>query len=122
MTRTRRKSSKWATQTTSTYYLTEILEYLFEGLFHYFSQECDKSNSGSLEGSEIKHFYDLLTQREEIDVIYGKYAEIEGQMSARDLLNFLLNEQREQASMQDALKLIEKYEVDETGWVHSDAR
>lgn len=77
-------------------------------------KKCDTSNSGSLEGSEIKHFYDLLTQREEIDVIYESYAQTEGQMSARDLLNFLLNEQREQVSMQDALKLIEKYEVDET--------
>uniref|UniRef100_A0A673CNZ3 Phosphoinositide phospholipase C n=1 Tax=Sphaeramia orbicularis TaxID=375764 RepID=A0A673CNZ3_9TELE len=77
-------------------------------------KKCDKSNSGTLEGSEIKHFYDLLTHREEIDVIYGKYAQTEGQMSARDLLNFLLNEQREQVSMQDALKLIEKYELDGT--------
>ncbi|XP_041817003.1 1-phosphatidylinositol 4,5-bisphosphate phosphodiesterase delta-1a isoform X1 [Chelmon rostratus] len=77
-------------------------------------KKCDKSNSGSLEGSEIKHFYNLLTHREEIDVIYGKYAETEGQMSARDLLNFLLNEQREEVSMEDALKLIEKYEVDGT--------
>uniref|UniRef100_A0A4W6DBK4 Phosphoinositide phospholipase C n=1 Tax=Lates calcarifer TaxID=8187 RepID=A0A4W6DBK4_LATCA len=77
-------------------------------------KRCDKSNSGSLEGSEIKHFYDLLTHREEIDVIYGKYAETEGQMSTRDLLNFLLNEQREQASFEDALKLIEKYEMDGT--------
>ncbi|XP_042365972.1 1-phosphatidylinositol 4,5-bisphosphate phosphodiesterase delta-1a isoform X2 [Plectropomus leopardus] len=76
--------------------------------------KCDKSNSGSLEGSEIKHFYDLLTQREEIDVIYESYAQTEGQMSARDVLNFLLNEQREQVTMEDAVKLIEKYEVDET--------
>lgn len=83
------------------------------------AQKCDKSNSGSLEGSEIKHFYNLLTKREEIDVIYESYAQTEGQMSARDLLNFLLNEQREQVSMQDALKLIEKYEVDETGRVKS---
>uniref|UniRef100_A0A665UW92 Phosphoinositide phospholipase C n=1 Tax=Echeneis naucrates TaxID=173247 RepID=A0A665UW92_ECHNA len=75
---------------------------------------CDKSNSGSLEGSEIKHFYGLLTQREEIDVIYGKYAQTEGQMSAKDLLDFLLKEQREQVSMGDVLKLIEKYEIDET--------
>lgn len=72
-----------------------------------------------MEGSEIKHFYDLLTHREEIDVIYGKYAETEGQMSTTDLLNFLLNEQRENASTEDALKLIEKYEVDGTGKVHS---
>ncbi|XP_072306989.1 1-phosphatidylinositol 4,5-bisphosphate phosphodiesterase delta-1a isoform X2 [Eucyclogobius newberryi] len=77
-------------------------------------KQCDKSNSGTLEDMEIKHFYDLLTHREEIDEIYGKHAQTEGQMSAKDLLNFLLNEQREQASMRDALKLIEKYEVDDT--------
>lgn len=34
-------------------------------------------------------------------------------MGGRDLLNFLVNEQREEATMEDALKLIEKYEVDE---------
>lgn len=84
-------------------------------------QKCDKSNSGSLEGPEIKHFYDLLTHREEIDVIYGQYAETDGQMSCKDLLNFLLNEQREDVSMQDALKLIEKYEVDATGTIQSHA-
>ncbi|XP_037312080.2 1-phosphatidylinositol 4,5-bisphosphate phosphodiesterase delta-1a isoform X1 [Pungitius pungitius] len=77
-------------------------------------KKCDESNSGTLEGPEIKLFYDLLTHREEIDVIYGKYAQTEGQMSAGDLLGFLLKEQREQASAEDALKLIEKYEVDQT--------
>ncbi|XP_070708678.1 1-phosphatidylinositol 4,5-bisphosphate phosphodiesterase delta-1a isoform X2 [Pempheris klunzingeri] len=77
-------------------------------------KKCDKSNSDSLEGSEIKHFYNLLTHREEIDVIYGRYAQKEGQMSTRDLLSFLMNEQREQVSTEDALKLIEKYEVDGT--------
>ncbi|KAM4606385.1 1-phosphatidylinositol 4,5-bisphosphate phosphodiesterase delta-1a isoform 2-T2 [Polymixia lowei] len=76
--------------------------------------KCDKSNSGSLEGSEIKHFYDLLTHREEIDVIYANYAQTAGQMSVKDLMNFLLNEQKEQVSMDDALRLIEKYELDET--------
>ncbi|XP_058486582.1 1-phosphatidylinositol 4,5-bisphosphate phosphodiesterase delta-1a isoform X2 [Solea solea] len=77
-------------------------------------KKCDKSNSGTLEGAEIEHFYELLTHREEIDVIYGNYAHTEGQMSANDLLDFLLNEQREQATMNDALKLIEKHEIDET--------
>lgn len=78
-------------------------------------QKCDTSISGTLEGSEIKHFYDLLTHREEIDVIYGKYASTNGQMSSGDLLNFLQNEQRESVSLEYAKKLIEKYEVDETG-------
>ncbi|XP_072234977.1 1-phosphatidylinositol 4,5-bisphosphate phosphodiesterase delta-1a isoform X1 [Leuresthes tenuis] len=75
-------------------------------------KKCDKSNSGSLEGSEIKHFYDLLTHREEIDVIYQTYARTGGQMSDRDLLNFLMNEQREQVTVEAAHKLIEKYEMD----------
>ncbi|XP_045558823.1 1-phosphatidylinositol 4,5-bisphosphate phosphodiesterase delta-1 [Salmo salar] len=76
--------------------------------------KCDTSNSGTLEGSEIKLFYDLLTHREEIDVIYEKHAATGGQMSANDLLNFLLNEQREVATLEDALRLIEKYELDDS--------
>ncbi|KAM4718516.1 1-phosphatidylinositol 4,5-bisphosphate phosphodiesterase delta-1a isoform 2-T2 [Anableps anableps] len=76
-------------------------------------KKCDTSNSGTLEDLEIKEFYDLLTHREEIDVIYKSYAKTEGEMSTRDLLNFLLNEQREQATVESALRLIEKYEVDE---------
>ena len=48
-------------------------------------------------------------------MIYGNSAQTEGEMSAKDLLNFLRNEQREPATMEDAFKLIEKYEVDATG-------
>ncbi|XP_005797944.1 1-phosphatidylinositol 4,5-bisphosphate phosphodiesterase delta-1 isoform X1 [Xiphophorus maculatus] len=76
-------------------------------------KKCDTSNSGTLEDLEIEEFYNHLTKREEVDVIYAKYAETQGEMSAGDLLNFLLNEQREQATMESALKLIEKYELDE---------
>ncbi|XP_014890258.1 1-phosphatidylinositol 4,5-bisphosphate phosphodiesterase delta-1-like isoform X2 [Poecilia latipinna] len=76
-------------------------------------KKCDTSNSGTLEDLEIEEFYSLLTKREEIDVIYAKYAKTEGEMSARDLLDFLLNEQREQATIESALKLIEKHELDE---------
>lgn len=79
-------------------------------------QKCDRSKSGYLEDSEIETFYELLTHREEIDVIYGNYAHTEGQMSVRDLLDFLLNEQRESgATASDALGLMEKYEMDATG-------
>ncbi|XP_041824660.1 1-phosphatidylinositol 4,5-bisphosphate phosphodiesterase delta-1a isoform X2 [Melanotaenia boesemani] len=77
-------------------------------------KKCDTSKSGTLEDDEIKQFYDLLTYREEIDVIYRKYAQTEGQMSTRDFMNFLLNEQREQVTIEHAQKLIEKYEVDGT--------
>ncbi|XP_073686432.1 1-phosphatidylinositol 4,5-bisphosphate phosphodiesterase delta-1a isoform X2 [Garra rufa] len=77
-------------------------------------KKCDTSNSNTLEGSEIKHFYDLLTYREEVNVIYEKYASTNGQMSSADLLNFLHCEQREPVSLDYAQKLIEKYEMDET--------
>ncbi|XP_052403752.1 1-phosphatidylinositol 4,5-bisphosphate phosphodiesterase delta-1 isoform X1 [Carassius gibelio] len=76
-------------------------------------QKCDISKCGYLEGKEIEHFYEILTQREEIDVIYGEYAKTDGLMSAADLLNFLMKEQKEDVSQNDALQLIEKYELDE---------
>lgn len=88
----------------------EVADTYAEELF----AKCDTSHSGALEGSEIKTFYDLLTYREEVDVIYAKYAQTEGQMSSRDLLNFLLNEQREPLKMEDAVRLIDTYELDET--------
>ncbi|XP_036412447.1 1-phosphatidylinositol 4,5-bisphosphate phosphodiesterase delta-1b isoform X3 [Colossoma macropomum] len=77
-------------------------------------EKCDQSKCGSLEGEEIKHFYEILTQREEIDVVYGEYAKTEGLMSAANLLDFLQKEQREQVDLSYAAQLIEKYEVDET--------
>ncbi|XP_059357988.1 1-phosphatidylinositol 4,5-bisphosphate phosphodiesterase delta-1-like isoform X1 [Carassius carassius] len=87
----------------------EVSEVYAEMLF----QKCDASKGGFLEGKEIEHFYEILTQREEINVIYGTYAKTDGLMSAADLLNFLLNEQKEDVSQNDALQLIEKYELDE---------
>lgn len=78
-------------------------------------QECDKSNSGYLDGTEIEHFYELLTNREEIDVIYGEYAKTTGFMSPEDLVEFLTKEQRENATQADAQGIIEKYEPDENG-------
>lgn len=76
-------------------------------------KKCDKSNSGFLAGEEIEHFYDLLTHREEIDVIYGEYAKSTGYMSPENLVEFLMKEQREKASLTDAHKIIESYEPDE---------
>ncbi|XP_026062335.1 1-phosphatidylinositol 4,5-bisphosphate phosphodiesterase delta-1 isoform X1 [Carassius auratus] len=87
----------------------EVSDVYAEMLF----QKCDISKCGYLEGKEIEHFYEILTQREEIDVIYGEYAKTDGLMSAADLLNFLMKEQKEDVSQNDALQLIEKYELDE---------
>lgn len=78
-------------------------------------QKCDQSKTGLLEGKEIKLFYEILTDREEIGVIYETYAKTEGLMSAADLLDFLVKEQREKVDLTHAAQLIEKYEVDETG-------
>uniref|UniRef100_A0A4W4HAF9 Phosphoinositide phospholipase C n=2 Tax=Electrophorus electricus TaxID=8005 RepID=A0A4W4HAF9_ELEEL len=74
---------------------------------------CDKSHCGFLELEEIKHFYEILTQREEIDVIYEEYAKTNGLMSAFNLLEFLSKEQKEEVDLAHAVQLIEKYELDE---------
>ncbi|GAA6222414.1 1-phosphatidylinositol 4,5-bisphosphate phosphodiesterase delta-1-like isoform X2 [Lates japonicus] len=76
-------------------------------------KKCDKLKSGYLAGEEIEHFYDLLTHREEIDVIYGEYAKTTGFMSSENLVEFLMKEQREKATLADAHKIIEKCEPDE---------
>ncbi|XP_037644610.1 1-phosphatidylinositol 4,5-bisphosphate phosphodiesterase delta-1-like isoform X2 [Sebastes umbrosus] len=76
-------------------------------------QKCDKSKSGYLAGEEIEHFYDLLTHREEIDVIYGEYAKTAGLMSPQNLVDFLKKEQREKATLDDAHNIIQKHEPDE---------
>lgn len=78
-------------------------------------KKCDQSKTGLLEGKEIKYFYEILTGREEIGVIYETYAKTEGLMSAANLLDFLENEQKEKTDLTRAAQLIEKYEVDETG-------
>ncbi|XP_041964555.1 1-phosphatidylinositol 4,5-bisphosphate phosphodiesterase delta-1b isoform X1 [Alosa sapidissima] len=75
-------------------------------------EKCDASKCGFLEGKEIEHFYEILTHREEIDVIYGEYAKTGGMMSAEDLLYFLNKEQREAVDLNHALNLIDKYELD----------
>ncbi|XP_060900037.1 1-phosphatidylinositol 4,5-bisphosphate phosphodiesterase delta-1-like isoform X2 [Labrus mixtus] len=76
-------------------------------------KQCDSSKSGYLSGEEIEHFYDLLTRREEIGVIYGEYAKTKGYMSPENLVDFLMKEQREKATLADAHSIIEKYEPDE---------
>ncbi|XP_031162664.1 1-phosphatidylinositol 4,5-bisphosphate phosphodiesterase delta-1b isoform X3 [Sander lucioperca] len=76
-------------------------------------KKCDTSKSGYLAGEEIEHFYDLLTHREEIDVIYGEYAKTTGFMSPQNLVDFLIKEQREKATLADAHNIIQKNEPDE---------
>ncbi|KAK7945111.1 hypothetical protein WMY93_000839 [Mugilogobius chulae] len=77
-------------------------------------KKCDTSKSGYLSGEELKHLYDLLTDREEISVIYGEYAKTTGYMNPDNLVEFLMKEQREKASLTDAHRIIEQCEPDET--------
>lgn len=77
-------------------------------------KKCDTSKNGYLSGEELKHFYDLLTDREEIDVIYGEYAKTMGYMNPDNLVEFLMKEQREKASLADAHRIIDSWEPDET--------
>ncbi|CAL8278209.1 unnamed protein product [Lota lota] len=76
-------------------------------------KKCDTSKSGYLSGEEIERFYDLLTQRPEINVIYSEYARTAGFMSAENLQEFLVQEQREEATLAHAHALIDKYEPDD---------
>ncbi|KAG8443531.1 hypothetical protein GDO86_012076, partial [Hymenochirus boettgeri] len=71
---------------------------------------CDTSKSGTLEGEEIENFYQKLTWREEIDVIFNCYSNNRPLMTAENLLNFLRKEQRENVDIVQAKSLIEKYE------------
>ncbi|KAG7319482.1 hypothetical protein KOW79_016625 [Hemibagrus wyckioides] len=87
----------------------DVSDEYFKMLF----EKCDESKTGLLEGKEIKILYEILTDREEISVIYGTYAKTEGLMSAANLLDFLIKEQKEKVDLIHATQLIEKYEVDE---------
>lgn len=78
-------------------------------------QKCDKSKTGYLAGDEIERFYGLLTHREEIDVIYGEYAKTTGFMSPENLVEFLMKEQSEKATLADANNIIKNFEPDESG-------
>ncbi|XP_077580843.1 1-phosphatidylinositol 4,5-bisphosphate phosphodiesterase delta-1-like isoform X1 [Stigmatopora nigra] len=76
-------------------------------------EKCDRSKSGYLSGEEIKLFYDLLTYREEIGVIFLEYARSAGVMKPENLVEFLQNEQREMITLADAHHIIEMFEPDE---------
>ncbi|XP_033838586.1 1-phosphatidylinositol 4,5-bisphosphate phosphodiesterase delta-1-like isoform X1 [Periophthalmus magnuspinnatus] len=76
-------------------------------------KKCDTSKTGYLSGEEIKHLYELLTDREEIDVIYGEYARTTGYMNPDNLVEFLMKEQREKASLTDAHRIIDQCEPDD---------
>lgn len=48
-------------------------------------------------------------------MIYGEYAKTTGFMSPENLVEFLMKEQREKATLADAHNIIEGFEPDENG-------
>ncbi|XP_075403160.1 1-phosphatidylinositol 4,5-bisphosphate phosphodiesterase delta-1 isoform X1 [Tenrec ecaudatus] len=74
-------------------------------------RECDHSQTDSLEDEEIEDFYKMLTQRVEIDRIFGEAAGSQETLSVDQLVKFLQHQQREEAAGPAlALSLIERYE------------
>lgn len=79
-------------------------------------QECDHSQTDSLEDEEIETFYRMLTQRAEIDRAFAEAAGSAETLSVEKLVTFLQHQQREEeAGPALALSLIERYEPSETG-------
>lgn len=79
-------------------------------------QECDHSQTDSLEDEEIETFYKMLTQRAEIDRTFAEAAGSEETLSVEKLVKFLQHQQQEEAAGPAlALSLIERYEPSETG-------
>lgn len=79
-------------------------------------QECDHSQTNSLEDEEIETFYKILTQRKEIDLTFKEAAGSGETLSVDQLVVFLQHQQREEAAGPAlALSLIERYEPSEMG-------
>lgn len=79
-------------------------------------QECDHSQTDSLEDEEIETFYRILTQRKEIDRTFEEATGSKDTLSVDQLVTFLQHQQREEeAGPALALSLIERYEPSETG-------
>ncbi|KAL8164842.1 UNVERIFIED_CONTAM: 1-phosphatidylinositol 4,5-bisphosphate phosphodiesterase delta-1 [Gekko kuhli] len=78
-------------------------------------EQCDTSQTDTLEDDEIEVFYKLLTEREEIGRLFSRYSDAEQVMSVDNLVRFLREEQREEdAGPEMARSLIERYEPNET--------
>uniref|UniRef100_A0A0F7YZW7 Phosphoinositide phospholipase C n=1 Tax=Micrurus fulvius TaxID=8637 RepID=A0A0F7YZW7_MICFL len=78
-------------------------------------EQCDKSQTNTLEDEEIEVFYKILTERKEIDGIFSDHAGGKLVMSLEHLVQFLQQEQHEEGDGSElALSLIEQYEPNET--------
>ncbi|XP_067824452.1 1-phosphatidylinositol 4,5-bisphosphate phosphodiesterase delta-1a isoform X2 [Heptranchias perlo] len=76
-------------------------------------KKCDKSKDSTIHGKEIEEFYKLVTERQEVGVIFEAYCTKEHVMTVEKLMDFLRKEQRENSTPENAARLIQKYELNE---------
>nr|XP_033787632.1 1-phosphatidylinositol 4,5-bisphosphate phosphodiesterase delta-1 isoform X2 [Geotrypetes seraphini] len=95
-------------------FLKEVNVYTDEIYAKQIFEKCDRSKTQSLEDDEIEEFYKLLTEREEIQVIFSTFEASDGLITVENLVKFLKEEQREEdITSECAVSLIEKYEPSE---------
>uniref|UniRef100_A0A4W3GZG0 Phosphoinositide phospholipase C n=1 Tax=Callorhinchus milii TaxID=7868 RepID=A0A4W3GZG0_CALMI len=75
-------------------------------------KQCDRSKSSKLEEHEIEEFCQLLMQRPELEEIFNYYSGEDQILAVREISNFL-KEQKEVPSEENAVELIERFELNE---------
>ncbi|XP_064421527.1 1-phosphatidylinositol 4,5-bisphosphate phosphodiesterase delta-3 isoform X1 [Latimeria chalumnae] len=81
-------------------------------------KKCDKSNTNKLEDHEIVEFCTLLMRRPEVEEIFKHYSGEDLVLSDEELLHFL-KEQGEADTLENARRIIQKYELNEKAKQHN---
>ncbi|XP_069490338.1 1-phosphatidylinositol 4,5-bisphosphate phosphodiesterase delta-3 [Ambystoma mexicanum] len=80
-------------------------------------KKCDRSNNDKLEEHEIEEFCTLLMKRPELEEIFKHYSGEDCVLSAEELLEFL-QDQGESATLENARRIIQTYELSEKAKTH----
>ncbi|XP_055513102.1 LOW QUALITY PROTEIN: 1-phosphatidylinositol 4,5-bisphosphate phosphodiesterase delta-3-like [Leucoraja erinacea] len=76
-------------------------------------KQCDRSKTNKLEESEIEDFCKFLMQRPELEQIFSYYSGEDQILTVRELKKFL-KEQKEIATDENAVLIIQKFELNDT--------
>ncbi|XP_030077103.1 1-phosphatidylinositol 4,5-bisphosphate phosphodiesterase delta-3 [Microcaecilia unicolor] len=85
---------------------------------HRLFKKCDRSNNNKLEEHELEEFCTLLMQRPELEEIFSQYSGEDRVLSAEELLDFLWD-QGEAATLENACRIINTYELNEKARYHN---
>ncbi|KAM9295962.1 LOW QUALITY PROTEIN: 1-phosphatidylinositol 4,5-bisphosphate phosphodiesterase delta-3 [Gastrophryne carolinensis] len=80
-------------------------------------KKCDRSNTDRLEDHEIEEFCTQLMYRPELEEIFHRYSGEDRVLSAEELQEFLQH-QGEEATLERAREIIQKYELNEKAKQH----